>query len=230
MISLAQSEIASYTMSLSQVVLRWIENKILAGELKTGDKINETAIAAELDISRAPIREAVKELQVSGLIEYKPRKSGYVPTITRKDADEIFDIRIWLEKDVVRLAIENGHLDAQGIETLTKMADEMEKSAARIDESLDLYTHNKMDLDFHTYLWSLAESPRRQVMLHNMFMQLILARNQSTGVLGNTDEKAREHMEYIKALAAHDIEAAQAVLERHVDVYRVELYEKVYHV
>lgn len=220
--------IDNYKMSLSQAVLHLIEDKILAGDLKTGDKINESAIAAELDISRAPIREAVKELQVSGLIEYKPRKSGYVPTITRKDADEIFDIRIWLEKDVVRLAIENERLDSENVEILTKMAEEMEQSAARIDETQDLYTHNKMDLDFHTYLWSLAESPRRQVMLHNMFMQLILARNQSTEVLGNTDEKAREHMEYIKALAAGDIAAAQEVLERHVDVYRIELYEKVY--
>lgn len=225
---MSQNGISNYTLSLSEAVVRYIENKILSGDMVAGDKINEYAISAELNISRAPIREAMSELQVAGIIEHKPRKSGLVSVFTKEDVDEIFDIRISLEKDIIRLAIINNYINKEHIEYMKKLAKNMQENAKKIDEASDVLTLNKLDLEFHTYLWNLAKSPRRSRMLHNIFMQLIIALNQNTSTLGKIADKAKEHMEYIAALENKDIVKAQELLENHITVYKKELYTKIY--
>lgn len=225
---MSQNGISNYTLSLSEAVVRYIEDKILSGDMVAGDKINEYAISSELNISRAPIREAISELQVAGIIEHKPRKSGLISVFTKEDVDEIFDIRISLEKDIIRRAVVNNYINKEHIEHMKKLAENMMENAEKIDESSDVFTLNKLDLEFHTYLWDIAKSPRRSRMLHNIFMQLIIALNQNKSTLGKIADKAKEHMEYISALENKDISKAQDILEKHLTVYKKELYTKVY--
>lgn len=225
---MSQNGISNYTLSLSEAVVRYIEDKILSGDMVAGDKINEYAISSELNISRAPIREAMSELQAAGIIEHKPRKSGLVSMFTKEDVDEIFDIRISLEKDIIRLAIVNNYINEEHIENMKQLADNMLKNAEKTDHSSDVFTLNKLDLEFHTYLWDIAKSPRRSRMLHNIFMQLIIALNQNTSTLGKLEDKAKEHIEYISALENKDIAKAQDILEKHLTVYKKELYTKIY--
>jgi len=219
------NRIANVTLSLSQAVVKLIEDKILSGDLVTGDKINEYAISSELNISRAPIREAISELQVAGLIEYQPRKSGFISIMTKEDVDEIFDIRISLEKDIIHKVIEDGALNEKHIASLKSIIQDMTQV---VEDDAYVYNLNRLDLEFHAYLWNIARSPRRAAMLHNMFMQLVIALNKNTQTLGNIQLKAKEHTAYVAALESRDVKKAHHILEGHIIIYKEELYDKVY--
>ncbi|HSH36157.1 GntR family transcriptional regulator, partial [Schnuerera sp.] len=82
--------------SLSDIVIDYITKKILTGEYKEGDRILESKIAESLEISRAPVREGIIELQNQGLLKYIPRKGNFVTKMTMEDVKEVFDIRLLL--------------------------------------------------------------------------------------------------------------------------------------
>ena len=83
--------------SLMTVVLDTIRRRILTGEFRPGQKINESEIAVNLGISRSPVREAFRVLERDGLITTLPRKGSYITDISLKDLGELFDIRNILE-------------------------------------------------------------------------------------------------------------------------------------
>jgi len=83
--------------SLMTVVLDNIRRRILSGEFRPGQKINESEIAVNLGISRSPVREAFRILEIDGLIITLPRKGSYITDISLKDLEELFEIRKILE-------------------------------------------------------------------------------------------------------------------------------------
>ena len=83
--------------SLVTVVLDNIRRRILAGEFRPGQKINESEIAVNLGISRSPVREAFRILEIDGLITTLPRKGSYITDISLKDLEELFEVRKMLE-------------------------------------------------------------------------------------------------------------------------------------
>jgi len=83
--------------SLMTVVLDNIRRRILTGEFRPGQKINESEIAVNLGISRSPVREAFRILEIDGLITTLPRKGSYITDISLKDLEELFEIRKILE-------------------------------------------------------------------------------------------------------------------------------------
>lgn len=211
--------------SLSQVALKYIEDKILYGVYKSGDRVNEYAIAEELGMSRAPVREAIRKLQMSGLLDFIPRKGNRVVNMTTHDIDEIFDIRIGMEKDVFAILINNKIITPSVISVLEEKANHMFNMANKHDDEIHkIYTLNQLDLDFHGYLWRLANSPRREKMLRDLFIQLLAAMNKDTNTLGKIEEKAKEHFELIQVFKGGDLAVAYTELENHVNQYRTELF------
>ena len=83
--------------SLVTVVLDNIRRRILTGEFRPGQKINESEIAVNLGISRSPVREAFRILEIDGLITTLPRKGSYITDISLKDLEELFEVRKMLE-------------------------------------------------------------------------------------------------------------------------------------
>src|SRR6056297_337876 len=99
------------TESLKDVAVNYLTEKILTGEYKPNEKINEVQVANELGISRAPIREGIKELSSQGLVKQIPRKGTYVVELTEKDIKEIYQIRLSLESCIIDKIIDNNKLN-----------------------------------------------------------------------------------------------------------------------
>ncbi len=93
--------------SLSDKVAEYLKREIFLENYQGGDHILEAKVAKELDVSRAPVREAIKELEKEGLIETIPRKGSFVASFNKEDIKEVFEIRVLLESRMMEIIIEN---------------------------------------------------------------------------------------------------------------------------
>lgn len=126
-----------------------ISEAILLGKMKPGDRVNESQLARELHVSRAPIREALQQLQEQGLIVNIPRRGMFVVNLDDEDLQKINSVRLVLESEAMRLA--RLRMTPEGERKLTQILRRLEKSgsappAARV----------KLDAEFHRTIWALS--------------------------------------------------------------------------
>jgi len=128
---------------LSDQVVKKIRKLILDKILKPGDKINQVKLADELNISRGPVREALKLLQNEGLIRYEINKGTFVTTLSKQDAYEVFTMRSLLESKAAQLARPN--LQQKDYDFLQEIISKLE--TAFLEMNLEALAQN--DILFH---------------------------------------------------------------------------------
>lgn len=218
--------------NLSEIVVSHVKHKILAGQLKSGDRLVEMDISDELEISRGPVREAIRELDMQGILSFSPRKGSHILELTVEDIKEIFSIRIPLEMQVLTLIFAKSRLEEEDLQILEMLNQEMISMDDNADESRKIYMLNLKDLQFHKYFWNKSGSFRRASILENQFYQLLIAMNQDITTLGQVQEKYEEHQKIIDACRAGVLADALAAFETHMETYlnaitRFELKERI---
>lgn len=91
-------------LPLRDVVFNTLRQAILRGELKPGERLMEIALANRLGVSRTPVREAIRMLELEGLVNMIPRKGAQVAQITEQDLNDVLEVRLGLEELAVRFA------------------------------------------------------------------------------------------------------------------------------
>ncbi|MDD3170159.1 MAG: GntR family transcriptional regulator [Eubacteriales bacterium] len=124
-------------------ICEYIKESILTGELKPGDRIVETRCAKELGVSQSPVREAIRELEIIGLVENIPFQGSFVKEHTIKDVKDSYKVRICLETLGMKYAIEN--ITKEQLKEIYDVMKEMETAAGK--NEFDLYI--KLDTLFH---------------------------------------------------------------------------------
>lgn len=109
-------------LPLRDVVFNTLRQAILRGELKPGERLMEIQLANKLGVSRTPIREAIRKLELEGLVLMIPRKGAEVAEITEKNMRDVLEVRKALEELAVQLACEK--ITAEEIEEMKKAAEE----------------------------------------------------------------------------------------------------------
>ena len=122
-------------LPLRDVVFNTLRQAILRGELKPGERLMEIQLANKLGVSRTPIREAIRKLELEGLVLMIPRKGAEVAEITEKNLRDVLEVRGALEELAVQLACDR--IDKEGIRNLKKSAKEFEA----VLDSDDIYCH-----------------------------------------------------------------------------------------
>ena len=110
--------------SLGNKIFTVLRDKILNEEYTQGQKLNEVALSKELNISRTPIREALKQLELEGLVKSIPNKGVYVLGFSHRDIDDMLEIRYALEGLAIQLAIER--INDEELEKIKEVYDLME--------------------------------------------------------------------------------------------------------
>lgn len=128
---------------MHQEVSQHIRQSILRGELKPGDRIVETKMAQMLGVSQAPVREAIRELEFSGLVEQKPYSGTYVKKITMQDMQNFYRVRGALEKLGAHQACER--INTEQLASVEQAMLEMERAASEQDTE----SYVQMDALFH---------------------------------------------------------------------------------
>lgn len=184
---------------------------ILNGHFKPGERIVESQIAEEMDVSRTPVREAIRRLEIEKLVENLPRKGVIVARLNESQIKEIFDIRGALEGLAVRLAIDN--LDDELIVDLENSISNMEKaiSLKNIEEQI------KWNTNFHECILKKSQSQMLISMLHNLQEQVQRYRHHSLSLEGRPEASVNEHKDILAEIKEKNKYGAELFIRKHIE-------------
>jgi len=199
---------------LRDIVFDAIKEAILTGRLKPGERLMEVQLAEEMGVSRTPVREAIRKLELEGLVVMVPRKGAYVSGLTLKDVAEVFEIRSSLEGLAAALAAER--ITEDEIKSLDKILSDITQAS----EKGDTETVIKKDMEFHQVLFSASRNQRLAQIINNLKEQIDRFRIQSFSNPVRVKSVLSEHKGIIDAIKQGDAENAEKLAKAHI--YEVE--------
>lgn len=191
-------------------VQRELERKIAAGELSGGDRLNESALALKLGISRGPIREACRALENIGLLRSEMNRGFFVREVSIKEALDIYDLRAQLSSMVGRLAAAN--VTPADLEELDALLHKMDAAA----EAGDVAAYYPLNVEFHTRLIAIADNHKLSQLWPTLESELHLFRTRSFILPGSLRASNHDHRAVVNALRDGDAESAARLLEDHI--------------
>ena len=195
--------------ALYEEVAELLRQRIFNRELAPGDWVDELKIATELEISRTPLREAIKVLATEGLITMKMRRGAYVTEVNDKDLRDVFHLMAVLEADAAS-TVARAATDAQ-IEELAAIHAQLEKATK---DRVQFFAVNEA---FHVKLLEVANNRWRDQMVADLRKVMKLNRAQSLLKAGRIEESLAEHAAIMAALKKRDATAAQIAMRAHIE-------------
>ncbi len=205
--------------SLTTLVQRELERRILAGELEPGAKLTEEDIAGTLNVSRGPVREAFRALEQAGLVRTEKNRGVFVRQVSVEDADEIYEVRAGLDELIGRLLA--ARIQPGQLVELRELLKKMQKAARA--KSVDAYY--PLNVRFHDRLAeftgnrTLVAHYRRLVNELHLYRRETLARGADSFPIST-----REHAEIVDALARRDCDRAGKLMYEHAIESRARLH------
>jgi phosphonate utilization transcriptional regulator len=196
------------TESLASLVRKELERMIVSGELKSGDRLNEIALAERLGVSRGPIREACRGLEQSGLVEVVVNRGTFVRQISLAQALEIYDVRCALFGMAGRLLA--ACVTPEQLAHLTQLVDAMDAAKDNID------AYYPLNVEYHVSLVSFCGNAALLATYRNLAKELHLFRRRGLVSEGSMRVSNGEHRAILEAIAARDGARAEALMEHHV--------------
>jgi phosphonate utilization transcriptional regulator len=197
--------------SLTSLVQREIERRIVTGELAPGAKLNEADLASAMGISRGPVREAFRALEQAGLVHTEKNRGVFVRQISLAEADEIYEVRAALEGQIGRLAAKR--ITPEQLERLRAIVKRMHGASRKRDAQ----AYFPLNIEFHEALAeaagnaALAANYRRVVNELNLYRRETLTRNAEIIPVSTQD-----HEGIVNAVAKGDVALAERLLYDHV--------------
>ena len=205
--------------SLHQEVAATLREQIFAGLYAPGTFLDELVLCERLQISRTPLREALKVLTAEGLLRHEPRRGCFISEVTEKDLDDIFPVIALLEGRCAFEAARNAS-DAD-LAALTTLHERLNSHAAagRINDYYDT------NFAIHEAIIALADNRWLAMAIADLRKILKLARSQQLHAPGRLAQSLSEHMAVFAALKARDSEGADAAMRTHLTRQREALRE-----
>jgi DNA-binding GntR family transcriptional regulator len=201
--------------SLVELVAADLREAILGGRLQAGERVSDAKIAAEMGISRAPVREAIRQLAAHGLVTEEPRRGAFVTGLTSSSAAQIYDCRRALEGLAARRIAAGPRLE-ENLALLRSIMSQMEAASKKRD-------HVRMaeaDHQFHSKLCDLTGNR----WLMNLYAQIsdLNRLMQALDTFAHLDADQRDlvmrHEPIVDAIASADPDAAEQAVIAHIDL------------
>jgi len=199
--------------SLSNRVFQKIRDNILNGVYKEQDELRENTIGKELGVSRTPVREALRQLELEGLVTIVPNKGAYVTGITAKDVRDIYTVRSLLEGLCARWATE--HITEEQL-------DELEEIVLLSEFHMKKEGHNNteqiaiLDGRFHAVLYEASNSRILGHVLTVFHRYVQMARKSSIVSEERARKSIREHKQILRAIRDKDADLAEQLANEHI--------------
>lgn len=196
--------------SLRGRVFHHLREDILSGKYKEGDELKEVAIGEELGVSRTPVREAFRQLELEGLIQIIPNKGAYVTGITEKDVKDIYMIRSLLEGLCAKWACE--HITKEQME-------EMEENiylAKFHAQKGHLEQLAELDNRFHDILYEACNSKILEHQLKDFHEYVLRVRKKTLSNVNRGPKSNEEHEQIMEAIKAKDADRAEKLANMHM--------------
>lgn len=196
--------------SLRGQVFQAIREDILKGRYKENDELREATLGKELGVSRTPVREALRQLELEGLVKIIPNRGAFVTGISEKDVCDIYMIRSVLEGLCVQMAAE--HMTKERIDEL----EEVLVLAEYYLEKGNMEQLTELDGKFHQILYRASESRILDHVLSDFHKYVQLARRNSVKTESRAQKSLEEHREILEALKENDAEKAERLANTHI--------------
>lgn len=210
MIDNLSSDINEY-MPLRDVVFKTIRQGILKGDLMPGERLMEIALAKNLGVSRTPIREAIRMLELEGLVVMAPRKGAMVAGITEKNLRDVLEVRKALEELAIELVCKR--MTDEEIEELS-IAQEKFKDAINGSDAMKIAM---TDENFHDIIFKGTKNDRLIQLLNNLREQMYRYRLEYVKDKESRNKLLEEHEGILKAIKSRDVEVAKHNIRVHIE-------------
>lgn len=199
--------------SLRGRVFAKLKEDILSGAYQENDELREITIGEEMGVSRTPVREALRQLELEGLVKIIPNKGAYVTGITPRDVRDIYKIRSMLEGLCARWATE--HITPAQTDELEEILLLMEFHMKKRPEERAAQM-SALDGRFHQVLYEASDSRILEHMLSDFHKYVKMARTRSVGSKERAEKSLEEHREILEAIKKKDKILAEKLANRHV--------------
>jgi len=196
--------------SLPETLAESLRERILNGEFKEGDALIQDAIAQEYAVSRMPVREALRQLEASGLVAMQIHKGAVVTSVPTEQIAELFELRALLECDILGRAI-------------PKLTDEYLAASRSILTALetsyqqrDVGSWGRLNWEFHRSLYVAADRVQTLAVLQGINLQTDRYVRLQLLLTGALDEAEKEHCELLRLCAERDVQRAVRYLKEHI--------------
>lgn len=197
-------------LPLRDVVFNTLRQAILTGEFMPGERLMEISLADRLGVSRTPVREAIRKLELEGLVVMIPRKGAEVAKITERDLKDVLEVRCSLEELSATIACDR--ITEAGKE-------ELGRSLIAFKEAVkggDNMTIVDKDVEFHDVIYEATSNPRLIQILNNLREQIYRYRVEYIKDISYHDVLVREHEEIVDAIMNNDKELVQKIMHQHI--------------
>ena len=196
--------------SLPEALAESLRERILNGEFKEGEPLIQETIGQEYDVSRMPVREALRQLEAQGLVVMKTHKGAVVTSIPAEQIAELFDLRAMLECDSLARAIPRmteAHIAAAEA-VLSRLEDAYHRG--------DIATWGRLNWEFHRSLYAAADRVQTNAILEGVNVQIDRYIRLQLVLTGAIEKAEQEHRELLRLCAAGDARHAVSFLRTHI--------------
>lgn len=197
-------------LPLRDVVFKTLREAILKGNLAPGERLMEIQLANQLGVSRTPIREAIRKLELEGLVIMIPRRGAEVARITEKDLKDVLEVRTSLEELAISLACER--ISDVSVEALKEALKNFE---AAINGG-DVTKIAESDVAFHDIIFAATDNARLIQIVNNLREQMYRYRLEYLKDYTTHDRLYKEHEEIVAAIADRDKALARKLIVEHI--------------
>lgn len=189
--------------SIEEVVTTALRDAILSGELRPGERLLQEQLADQLRVSRIPLRDALRRLEAEGLVRIGPRRGAEVASLSRADVIEVYDIRISLEPELMRRAVE-----ALAPADITRIAGRSELMDAEVGDPAQGRRSRRA---FYSELYTHADRPRTQAFILRLRDDV-----QRYHVMKNSERALHDHAEIRECIRVKDADRAAHLHKEHL--------------
>ena len=196
---------------LRELVCDQIREAIISGVFSPGERLMEIQIADEMGVSRTPVREAMRMLEMEGFVVMTPRRGTYVSNMSIKDINDVYEIRISLDTLAAGLAAER---------ITDEELEELQRLLLKIGEAIESNSMANIveaDIEFHDVLYKASRNERLRNIINNLREQITVIRGVSMRYPGRLKDTQEEHRRLVECIAARNVEKSQEAARIHLE-------------
>ena len=202
-------------LPLRDVVFRTLRRAILKGELKPGERLMEVQLANRLGVSRTPVREAIRKLELEGLVTMIPRRGAEVAEITEKNMRDVLEVRRTLEIMAAEIACDR--ITPELLQDLAEAGEEFRE----LKDSEDYTSLAAADVKFHDVIYAATDNQRLISILNNLREQMYRYRLEYLKDTDSHEKLDGEHQAIYENIKNGDKEAVCAMVGQHIDNQKI---------
>lgn len=197
--------------SLRDMVVEQLRARIIDGRLRLGAALSENVLAAELGLSKTPVREALQQLRIEGLVDVLPQRGTYVFRMAAQEVELITELRAVLELAASAAAMQRNH--ATLVEDMKRLLAEMHAA----HDAADTVTYQTLDGAYHQLFFDLCGNPYVRDAFSQIGFRIQALRSRLSNEAALNHRSIRDHDRMLELVEARDVEGLQAMLAVHIE-------------